>query len=221
MSEESKVDEQKKHEHIVAEHQLETHEVNEVLNFFRTYGKTILIAAVAAAAVFMSANIIKAQKLGKEAEADLLLARAAGIEALTSVIETYPGTQAAAVALAAAAQTAFNQGDYPRARSLYEQLNTTDAAAELKEVASLGLNYCLEAEGNFEAAAEGFGHTASLNPSSFVYPLAVFGQGRCLEQLGRYDEAQMLYEDFAVANEQSTWAMQAMALAGRMAEKTR
>jgi tetratricopeptide (TPR) repeat protein len=71
--------------------------------------------------------------------------------------------------------------------------------------AELGRLHCLEAKGQFQEAADGFGAFADMHGEHYQVPLALFGKARCLEQLQRLEDAKAVYEDFIAANPDSRW----------------
>jgi TolA-binding protein len=50
---------------------------------------------------------------------------------------------------------------------------------------------------------------ASNHPGDVLEPLARFGQARCLEELGRADEARAIYEECIAAHPDTVWQAEA------------
>ena len=88
--------------------------------------------------------------------------------------------------------------------------------------AELGRIYCIEARNSetaLQEAAEAYAAFAQARPDSYLTPQAIFGQGRCLEQLGLLDEARALYEDFIAKQADSAWSMRAEDLQNQVTRK--
>ena len=58
----------------------------------------------------------------------------------------------------------------------------------------------------FEQALAGYDAFQQANRGRYLEASAVFGKGRCLELLGRFQEARAVYEDFLLADPKGRWA---------------
>jgi tetratricopeptide (TPR) repeat protein len=79
----------------------------------------------------------------------------------------------------------------------------------MASAATLGLAQCDEAQVKLEAALKAYENFAKTETNSFLYAQSVFGRGRCLEQMGRYDDARTIYEDFIAAHPKDPWTPRA------------
>ena len=82
-------------------------------------------------------------------------------------------------------------------------------ALELVEVAEIGRIQCEEAGDGPEAALKSFTAFLSKRPDSFLASEAMFGRARCLEQLGRMEEARQIYAEFGTKYTNSVWKSRA------------
>jgi tetratricopeptide (TPR) repeat protein len=76
----------------------------------------------------------------------------------------------------------------------------------------VGLIHCREARGELQAAEAAFKAFAEANPSHFLAATALLGQARCLEQLGRFDDSRIIYEDMIANRGDSMWGDRAAEL---------
>lgn len=192
-----------------ADHELEQHEVTQVLDFIKQYGKMIgigLLAAVVAVVVSKGCSHQKAQKM---IQAEDLLLKAQAPQQLEEIVDDYKATPAAPVALLDLAKTYFNNGDTFLARAQYDRFLKEYKKHELRPVADYGLACCTEADGDFDSAAALFAEFIKTQDGHYLQSLAVLGMARSLEQAGRLDEARIVLEDFLAENADSQWAGQA------------
>lgn len=187
-------------------HELEQHEVKEVLRFLTRYGKLIGAGVLAAIVTVLVSRGLAQHKATKLAEAEKLLMAAQTPQQLEALVENYSSTPAAPVALLDLAKTTFNSGDAVQARAYYEQFLKKFKNHDMRPVAELGLAYCTEADGDFDAAVDQFATFAKENTGSYLEPMAVLSIARCMEQAGRVDDARIVLEDFLAGNPGSSWA---------------
>jgi outer membrane protein assembly factor BamD (BamD/ComL family) len=127
---------------------------------------------------------------------------------LEEIIQQYPSTPAAQIAMLALAKAQYDSGSYDLASKTYAQFEKQYPKHYMVPSAKLGRIYCLEAIGlTEEALAQYTAFAAQTN--QYLRPLAVFGEARCMRQLGRLADAKALYEDFIAANPKSRWLPQA------------
>jgi tetratricopeptide (TPR) repeat protein len=117
-------------------------------------------------------------------------ARAALIDAkspedLVKVVDQYPHTDQATLALLAAADASFLKRDYPAAIADYQRiLNTTDVNADLRNSAQLGLASTFEATGKPDDAIKAYMDAAQLGDKSPYAAYAYLSVARLYEARG-------------------------------------
>lgn len=198
-------DKNPQHDEIQKKNELQQHEVVQVLNFLKRYGKLIGTGVLVAAIVVLASRGMAARKAARIAEAEQMLMTAQTPEALQEIVDTYKSTPTAPVALLDLAKTLFNQGNYAEARVQYELFAKEYKKSDLMPMAQFGLAHCTEADGNFAAAAEEFKDFLADHPESYLSSPAVLSLARCQEQAGNLDEARITLEDFLSENNGSQW----------------
>ena len=134
-----------------------------------------------------------------------MLDQAKNSQHLAAILDQYPSTPAAQVALLTLAKSQYDSGDYVQAKSSYAKFEQQFAKHPLIAVAQLGQIHCTEAMGQTAETLGAFTAFASNHVDSFLLPEALFGEARCLERLGRRAEAKAIYEDFLAAHPKSPW----------------
>jgi len=201
------------------DHEVEQHEVKQVLNFLTHYGKMIGVGVLAAAVVILISRGLSQRQANKMAQAEEMLATAQSPQQLERIIDEYGSTSAAPVALLDLAKTHFNDGDYFEARARYEQFLKDYKHHDLRPLADFGLASCTAADGDFNGAAELFAAFVEAHDGHFLQPLATLTLARSLKQANRPDEARILLEDFLAEKAESQWAGQATTLLEEVGEK--
>jgi len=195
-----------KHDELHKKHELEKHEVTEVVGFLKRYGKLIGTGLLAAVVTVLVSKGCAHQKAASLAKAEQLLMTAQTPQQLEEIVNKYSSTPTAPVALLNLAKTFFNAGDYAQARAQYERFLKKFKNHEMRSAAELGLAYCTEADGDFNGAAAQFAEFAKKNSKSYLQPLAILSIARCKEQAGKIDEARIALEDFLAENAGTPWA---------------
>jgi len=180
-------------------------DLEQVHSFLKDYGQTIIIAVGVAIAVVLGIGAYRNYKKSTDMRASQMLMGAQSPEQLQQIVNQYPSTPSAPLALLALGARYFDSGQYDLARFAYAQFEQKHPEHPMIKMAALGQAQCFEAEGQIDQALDGFTAFAAANPGHFLEPLAVFGKARCLMELGRYDDARVAYEDFIAANPESGW----------------
>jgi predicted negative regulator of RcsB-dependent stress response len=202
-------DDEKNPKHSQAQQDLEQHEVKQVLNFLKHYGKLMGIGILAAAVFIIASRGLAGRKANKMAQAEELLTAAQTPQQLEKIVGEYSATPAAPVALLSLAKIYFNDGDYFKARAQYERFLKEYKKNELCAVADFGLASCTEADGDFSGAVELFTEFVETRTDHYLSPLATLGLARSLDQAKRTDEARIVLEDFLAGDLAGQWAGQA------------
>ncbi len=196
----------KQHDDVLKKHELEQHEVKQVLDFLKRYGKLIGAGIIAATIAVLASRTIAANKATKIAEAEQMLLSAQTPQQLEDVVNNYKSTPTAQPALLNLAKTLFNEGEISMARAQYERFIADYKKSELLPMAVFGLAYCTEAEGRFDEAVNEFKDFLAENPIHYLESPAVLAMARCMKHAGQLDEARIVLEDFLTENAESAWA---------------
>ncbi|MEI6789395.1 MAG: tetratricopeptide repeat protein [bacterium] len=162
---------------------------------------TIGVAAVVVLAVFL----YRTNKAGNEEKASRMLGEARNAQALQAILNQYPSSSAARMALLQMAKAQFDNGDYISSKVNYTDFLSKYPSHPMAGIAELGLIHCTEALGQTEKALEDYTRFVTTKPTHFLTPTAIFGKARCLQTLKRYDKARAIYDDFLAANPKSDW----------------
>jgi outer membrane protein assembly factor BamD (BamD/ComL family) len=162
---------------------------------------TIGVAAVVVLAVFL----YRTNKAGNEEKASRMLGEARNAQALQAIMNQYPSSSAARMALLQMAKAQFDNGDYISSQASYKDFLSKFPSHPMSGIAELGLIHCTEASGQTEKALDEYTRFASTKATHFLAPTAIFGKARCLQALKRYDKARATYDDFLAANPKSDW----------------
>lgn len=180
-------------------------ELGATLEAANTDWKNWIITAGIAAVIVLAVILYRSHNANNEEKASRMLGEARNVQALQSIIQQYPGSSAARLALLQAAKAQYDNGDFVGAQAGYQDFLKKYPAHPMAAMAELGIIHCTEGLGNLEAALKDFTAFAARNSQHFLMPMAVFGKARCLQEMKRYTEARTTYEDFIAANPQSPW----------------
>lgn len=206
------------HEEVQKQHELEQHEVTQVLEFLKRYGKLIGAGIVAAAIAIIVSQNMAARKAADIAEAENMFQQARTPQQLEDLIETYPATPTAPIALLNLAKQLFNEGEIAQARVQYERFLKEYKNSDQLPMAEFGLAHCTEAAGDAAAAADTFRDFLAAHPGDYLEAPAVLALARCLEQSGQTDRARITLEDFLAQNAASAWSTPVEAALERLGE---
>lgn len=117
-------------------------------------------------------------------------------EQLTTVVEEYPGTRVAPVALFYLGECRFHSGDYDEAVAFYSQvLDQAEKVPHLEALALSGLGYAHEEKGDYEKAIEFYKRSDAAGEFG-VGAVLLVDIARCYEALGRTPQALESYRQF-------------------------
>lgn len=158
-----------------------------------------------AVALALGVTVYRGCRASQAAQASQMLGQARSVQHLQEVVNRFPGSPAAPVALLGVAKSQYDAGDYVLASSTYTDFLKRYPRHPLAPVAELGRLHCLEAMGQTEAALQGFTGFATNRADHFLAPLAQLARARCLEQLRQHEDARVIYEDFLATYTNSPW----------------
>ena len=127
---------------------------------------------------------------------------------LQMVVDRYPNTPAAPLALLALAAQFYAGGQYEPARTAYLKFEQLYPQHMFAPAAELGRAQCAEAAFMVDAALASYEKFIVTHPDYYLTPQAIFGKARCLEARGMLDNSRIVYEDFLAKHPQSPWEAQ-------------
>jgi tetratricopeptide (TPR) repeat protein len=194
------------HEEVLQKHALEQEEVHEVVVFFKKYSKPAAIAFTAICLVFVVSQVIKSQRIKKEILADAALMSAATPEALQAIIDDYPSTPSAPIALVQLAQIKFNSNKVDAAEKLYKEVLEKYKEHDVAIIAELGLIACREDKALFGEAQQLYSAFTENHKNSYLAPVAFIGEARCLEALDQHKDAVIIYDNLIREYPRTSWS---------------
>ncbi|NQT92331.1 MAG: tetratricopeptide repeat protein [Lentisphaerae bacterium] len=182
-------------------------ELEQLLLWLRKRGTPLAAGALIVLALVAAVLYARRRSESGEKEALVMLSSSRNIQEFESIATEYPDSPAAPLALLRAAKGHYDVGSYAMAIQKYSDFLETYADHVMAAAAELGKIHCTEAMGQTEKALLDFIAFANERPNNFLNSQAVLGQGRCLEQLRRYEEARTLYEDFLAEHADGPWTL--------------
>ena len=188
----------------IPEHHVEDDE--KLLHFLQKNSKALIgglcaiVAALAGFGVYGNYNSSLANSAGA------MLSQASSKEQLKEVVDNYPQSSVAPMALINLAAGQFRDAEYDDALASYTRFETSYLSHELFPEAQLGKAYCLEAKGDLEGAKTAFEAFATTYPDHIQQATASLSLARCYEQLEQWDLARTTYEGVMVDHAGSPWA---------------
>ena len=183
-------------------------ELAEVKQLIEKHGKPvvtgILVVMVAVVVIQLSAS----RKESNAKNASNQFATAQSIPDLEDILENYGKTPIAPLALLSLAKRYYDNANYEIALTKYDEFIQKHKEDRMRPTAELGRIFCIEARNNESAlteAAAAYAAFAQARPDHALTAQAIFGQARCLEQLGQNEEARVIYEEFIANNADSPW----------------
>ncbi len=118
------------------------------------------------------------------------------------VIDTYPGSEAAANAYLLLGRARYDAGDHPGAVQAWQTLASKYPQHPLLPTALIGVAGALEAQGKLDEARTMYQRAASAQPHSYVAPLARLAEAELLLAQRKTAEAKHIYEDLIATGRQ-------------------
>ncbi len=176
------------------------------------HGSHAVTAVLAVLIVLAALHLFHSRAAQQTVEANRRLATAQSASDFEGILADFGKSDIAPLAQLALAKLNFDNANYELALSQYDQFLAQWPGHEMSKTAELGRVFCIEARGHHEAlneAAAAFATFAAANPDHHLAPQALFGQARCLEQLGDLAKARAIYEDFITAHPENLWTIRA------------
>jgi TolA-binding protein len=173
---------------------------------FREHGQPVLIGLGLALAIFLGIGAYKNYRQSVALRAAQMLAGARSSEQLQQVVNLYPSTASAPIAMLALAGQYYDAGQFDLAQFTYAQFEQKYPKHPMILSAEIGKAQCLEGSGQLDQALTAFEAFSAAHTNHFLTPTARLGYARCLTQLGRYEDARAAYEEFITAYPNSGWA---------------
>ena len=183
-------------------------ETDAVLDVLRSYGPAAAIALILALAIFLGITFHRQRQASAHIEASQQFMQAQTADQLQMIVDEYPKTVTAPMALLALASERYHEGAFDLAEMHYSQFIERHSDHAMRPAAELGLAYCDEARGHLDNALGGFRSFMAVHGDHYLAGPARLAEARVLAQLGRHDEAREIYEDI-VDDPEHPWRTQA------------
>ncbi|MFT5241541.1 MAG: putative negative regulator of RcsB-dependent stress response [Kiritimatiellia bacterium] len=171
-------------------------ELESAKELLQRYAMPAIIGVGLALVALIAVNYITTKKTTNAMDASSMLATASGPGDLEAIIKDYPNTATAPLAMLHLASVRYNDKDYVLAAETYVSFQEAYPEHAFAPAAALGQIHCDEAQGKLDAALTGYSQFNTEHADHFLRTQAVMGEGRTLEQLGRYEDAKSVYEDY-------------------------
>ncbi|MFU8779840.1 MAG: tetratricopeptide repeat protein [Kiritimatiellia bacterium] len=197
------------------QHPHQTPPINEewllLRDLIQKHSSTALTVILIIAVVAIGAWSVMQRQTQRKQEAGMLLASAQTTTQFEDILNRFPKSEAAPIALLSLAKLHYDMGRYSDALTQYETFLEKWADHSLAPTATLGRLFAREAIGTpeqIQQAKEGFRTFAETNPGHYLYPQARLGEARCKQNLGMLEEARSVYQHFLATYPESPWEMQ-------------
>jgi len=184
-------------------------EAREFLTGLRENAQPIILGISLALLVFLGVYGYRWYRDSRQQRAAALYEVAQSPADWGRIVEEYPGTKIAPLALLGQAAGLYEEGRFADAEAAYRRFLVDYPHHDLHSSAELGIAYCLEGQNRFLDSAQAYQAFTEANPDHFQAPLAVFGRGRSLEQAGQLEDARIVYEDYLASEPGSQMAARA------------
>ncbi len=175
------------------------------VQYVQDRAQAFAVGAVALVVALFAVNyFVESQELAKEEAAallgDMLIAEqsAQSSEAIRlgeQLLTAYGGTPAAAKGAILLGNLHFSQGSIADAQRYFQlYLSDYEAVDVLVNAAQNGLAACLEAEGQYESAAQRYEEIAANRSGTSLAAMAKMNAARCYAHLGNRDKQRQLLE---------------------------
>lgn len=183
-------------------------EIDNVMETIRLYGPAAALGLVLAVAIFLGITFHRHRQASMRVEASQRFMRAQTADELQMIVDDYPGTVTAPMALLALASERYHEGQIEQAEQQYRRFLEEYSDHFMRPAAELGFAYCDEAHGRLENALQGFRAFQAARGDHYLFDLARLGEARVLGQLARFDEARAIYDDI-LDDPEHPWRAQA------------
>lgn len=182
-----------------------------------THSREVLIGLGAVVLLVVLAIFWQGQGRRNEEQAAELLLRGkyqmmsgdynGALAAFKEIQQRYAGTPTAKRALRDEADANFDMGKIPEAQRLYQKFADKVGTRDIEGRAGLtGVAACLEQQRQFDKAAEAYGKVADLPEGGDLTPMALWAQGRCWAQAGKFDKSEAAYQRILSEHRTSRYA---------------
>ena len=196
------------------------HDTNEALDLLRQHGPAVAIGLAVAVAIFIAIILHRHRQETARQEASELFASAQGPQQLEAVIDQYPNSPEAPMALLTLASERYGAGEFELTEMHYHQFLDQFTDHTMRPAAELGLTHCHEALGRTEDALNGFRSFVAAQGDHYLAPLARLGEARVLAQQGNFEAARAIYEEI-IDDPDSPWQAQAQSSLRHMEKDAR
>jgi predicted negative regulator of RcsB-dependent stress response len=191
----------------------EPEEIPAIVDQVKSYIPSAITGVVVAVLLYVGWTWYSGEQRAKQDEAAQMLNQAQTVEQYQALLDSYPDSIYAPVAQLGLAAQLFHDGNVDQARATYDAFLAANPNHPMSTGAQLGLVSCDEAAGALEAALVGYREFIAQHPDHYLTATAQLGEARVLTQLGRFEEAGIIY-DALQQIEDENW--QAQALSGQI-----
>lgn len=195
-------------------------ESSEAVDLLRQHGPAVAIGLAVAVAIFIAIILHRHRQEIERQEASELFASAQGPQQLEAVIDQYPKSPEAPMALLTLASERYDAGEFELAEMHYHQFLDQFTDHTMRPAAELGLTHCHEALGRTEDALNGFRSFVAAQDDHYLAPLARLGEARILAQQENFEAARAIYEEI-IDDPESPWHAQAQSSLRHMEKDAR
>jgi predicted negative regulator of RcsB-dependent stress response len=171
--------------------------------FWSKYKLPIVAAVVLLIVALVASEFYEADQDKKIHAASAELDNARTASDYRHVMETFPGTMAAANATLLLGREQFDGKDYAGAAATWRSFADKNPQHSLAPVALIGAGTALEAVGRNDEARSAFQRAATSYTGSFAAPLARLDEATLLKAEGKPEEARHVYENLMASNASS------------------
>lgn len=186
---------------------------------FQTHSRAYIAAGASLLVLILLVAVFLYRRSAGQAEASLLLNRARSAAELEAIVEKYPASEAAPLALLSLADFLFRQGQYEAAQGRYRRFVESYPEHESAAFAQMGLGYCQEALGQLPEALDAYRLVEGKYPGSSLGAEALFNAARIQNALGSPSEAQITYGLIVSQYPQSAFAASAREAGARLSAR--
>ena len=155
-------------------------ELESLKELLRRYAMPAVIGVGLALVALIAFNYTTNKKTTNAMDASSMLAAASGPGDLEAIINDYPKTATAPLAMLHLASVRYNDKDYVLAAETYMSFQETYPEHPFAPAAALGQVHCAEAQGKLDKALAGYSQFNTEHAEHFLRTQAVMGEGRTL-----------------------------------------
>jgi len=183
---------------------------------FQTHSRAYIAAGAVLAILVLILAVFLYRRSASQSEAARLLNSARSSAALEEIVEKYPATSAAPLALLSLADFCFRQGELEAAQGRYDLFLKSYPEHESAAFAQMGIGYCLESRGQLAEALAAYRLVEGKFSGSSLGAEALFNAARVQNAQGVASDALITYGLIVSQYPQSAFASSAREAMARL-----